>query len=103
MSVDRMQIIGIEGNADISKKTGNAFDMSRVHTLIELAPLVGKDKVAKGMAGDFFDVSREIISRIEHLQPPFLADVERRDVIKYGKRVNAVTDIRPVERSKPAA
>jgi hypothetical protein len=102
MAIERMLITGFEGNADTSKKTGNAYDMSKIHTSIELAPLMGDGKVSKGRAGFSYDCSREVIAKIEHLDPGhgFLADVDMRQVLSYGKPKTVIVDVRPVEVKK---
>lgn len=100
MAIERLVITGFEGNADVSKKTGNAYDMSKIHTSIELAPLLGDGKVAKGRAGFSYDCTRDVIAKIEHLDPGpsgFLAEVDIRQVLAYGKPKTVVFDVRPVE------
>lgn len=102
MAIERLLITGFEGNADISQKSGKPYDMSKIHTSIELAPLMGDGKVAKGRAGFSYDCSREVIAKIEHLDPGhgFLADVDMRQVLAYGKPKTVIVDVRPVEVKK---
>ena len=103
MAIERMLIIGFEGNADTSKKTGNEYDMSKIHTSIELAPLMGAGKVAKGRVGFSYDATREVVAKVEHLDPSFngfLAEVDIRKLMRWGKPQDTVVDVRPVEVKK---
>lgn len=100
MAIERLIITGFEGNADVSQKTGKPYDMSKIHASIELAPLRGDGKVAKGRAPFSYDTTREVIAKIEHLDPGvsgFVADVDIRTVLEYGKPKQMVYEVRPVE------
>ena len=103
MAIERMLITGFEGNAATSQKTGNPYDMSKIHTSIELAPLIGEGKVAKGRVGFSYDATRDVVARVENLDTGtagFLADVDIRKVMRYGKPQDVVVDVRPVEVKK---
>lgn len=87
----KMQCIGFEMNEGTSKKTGLAYAIGRLHTMI---PLAGS-KGAKGYVGHTYDCEVSILRKVEHLQPPFLADVEVQQVMKYGKPTNEVVSVVP--------
>lgn len=87
----KMQCIGFEMNEGTSSKTGKAYAIGRLHTMI---PLAGS-KGAKGYVGHTYDCEVSILRKVEHLQPPFLADIEVQQVMKYGKPTNEVVSVVP--------
>lgn len=96
-------IVGIEISEGISKKSGKAYSMGTLHTTTQLAPPYGDGNVAKGAAGDKFECDPILLRKIEHLSFPLVVDIEKQDVIRFGKREQVVTDIRPLEVIKKSA
>lgn len=90
-------IIGIEINEGVSKKSGRAYAMGTIHTTFELADAFGEGNVAKGHAGAKLDCPVELLRKLQHLSFPLIAEVERRDVIRFGEVVQQVVDIRPID------
>jgi hypothetical protein len=99
----RMMITGIEITEGVSKKTQRAYAMGTLHTSTPLAAPFGEGNVAKGHAGDKFEADVGLLRKIEHLSFPCVADVEVQSVIRFGKREQVVTDIKPVDVVKRAA
>lgn len=98
----RMQIIGFEGNADISKKTGQPYEIGQIYTVVRLAAPYGS-AISRGSMGSTYRCPLALIKKIEAVTTPFIADVEVVDVMKYGKREQEVLDITPVELARKAA
>ncbi len=95
----KMQVCGFEATEGISKKTGKPYSIGKLHTMI---PLAGSDR-AKGYCGHTYPVEVSILSKIEHLQPPFVADVEVTQVMRYGTAQNEVVSVVPAAAGmKPA-
>lgn len=92
----RMTVIGFEIINGISSKTGKPYDMSKLHTCIPLSP----SENAKGAVGTAYDCSSEVINKIKHLAPPFACDVEMMDIQRFGRRVQQISAVIPVERTK---
>lgn len=97
----KMQICGIEVSEGISKKSGKPYSMGRLHTLVALAPAMG-DNIAKGLIGTTYDCDPVLLRKLEHLPFPINAEVDTAPQVKFGARVEIVTDVRPLEVVKPA-
>lgn len=93
----KMTITGIEINEGVSKKTNRPYSMGTVHTSTQLASAFGDGNVAKGFAGDKFECDVGLLRKIEHLSFPLVVEVEKVDVIRFGKREQQIADIRPVD------
>lgn len=87
----KMQVCGFEITEGISKKTGKPYAIGKLHTMI---PLAGSDG-AKGFAGHTYPTEVSVLRKIEHLQPPFIADVEVQQVMRYGNAQNEVVTVVP--------
>lgn len=87
----KMQVCGFEATEGVSKKTGKPYSIGKLHTMI---PLAGSDR-AKGYCGHTYPVEVSILSKIEHLQPPFIADIEVTQVMRYGTAQNEVVSVVP--------
>lgn len=94
----KMQIVGFEINEGTSSKTGKAYAIGRLHTMIPLSGSAG----AKGYIGHTYDAEVSILRKIEHLAPPFAGEVEVQQVSMYGKPINQVVSVVPTERAKPS-
>ena len=92
----KMQVCGFEISEGTSKKSGKPYAIGKLHTII---PLAGRDGT-KGYAGHTYDTEVSILRKIEHLSPPFMADVEVQQVIRYGNAMNEVVTVVPA--SAPA-
>uniref|UniRef100_A0AAU8BA17 Uncharacterized protein n=1 Tax=Dulem virus 61 TaxID=3145772 RepID=A0AAU8BA17_9VIRU len=96
--MQRMQIVGFEIIAGVSKKTGNPYDMSKIHTMIPLA----QTENARGSVGTSYECPAHVLDKIKNLQTPFFCDVEVQDVQQYGRRVQQIASLSPVIQPKPA-
>lgn len=99
----KLQIVGIEGSSGVGKTSGKAFEIGQLHTLAPLAEPYGDAGVSKGQMGTTYRCPLPLIMKIKHLTPPFIAEVDVRDVMKFGKREQEVLDIQPVEQVRKAA
>lgn len=99
----KMQIIGLEGSTGVGKTSGNAYDMGSVHTIIRMAPPLGKDNIAQGMIGTSYRCTSAMVRSVAHLPLPFWAEVDVQDVSRFGKREQQVMGILPLEPQKKAA
>lgn len=94
----KMQVCGFEITEGTSKKTGKPYAIGKLHTMI---PLAGRDG-AKGFAGHTYDTEVSVLRKVEHLAPPFLADVEVQQVMRYGNAVNEVVTVVPAQAAAKA-
>lgn len=99
----KMQIVGFEGTSGVGKTSGKAYEIGQLHTVIDLSEPFGDAGVSKGQMGTTYRCPLPLIMNIKHLQPPFVAEVEVRDVMKFGKREQEVLDIKPIEQVRKAA
>lgn len=99
----KVQVVGFEITEGVSKKTGQPYSIGKVHCVLPLAPAQGVGNQAKGGMGSTYQCDVGVLRKVEHLQPPFLADLEQMDVMRYGERKAEVVSIVPTERLKPAA
>lgn len=108
----KVQVLGFERSEGISEKSGTPkpYKMASLHTSCALEqrmeddPAKGKSALAKGYMGTTYSVGVDVIRRIEHLSPPFTAELIIEDRIRFGKRESNVTDIKPIARGdKPVA
>lgn len=88
----KIQVMGFEITEGVSKKTGKPYAIGKLHTMIPLAGAEG----AKGFAGHMYPTEVSILRKVEHLQPPFAADVEVQQVMRYGNPVNEVVSVVPL-------
>jgi len=93
-------IEGIEVSEGVSKKTGNAYSIGTLYTTTELAPARNPDDIALGRSGDKFQCDAAILKRIKHLSFPLLAEVETKEVMRYGVRELVVVDVKPLAVAK---
>ena len=98
----KVQVTGFEGSQGVSSKTGKPYAFGQVHTVIELAPPFNDDGISKGLKGTTFDCDLELIQRIKHLQPPFMAEMTIKHQMRGRDRQEILTDVVPLERTPPA-
>jgi hypothetical protein len=95
----KMQIIGLEGSSGTGK-TGNAYEIGQVHSMIRLAAPFGHGNVANGMQGTTYRCPLAIVKTLAHLPVPFTAEVDVQDVMKFGKREQEIFGIVPEKLGK---
>ena len=96
----KMQIIGLEGSAGVSKKTGEAYDMGSIHAIVKMASPFGKGNVATGSIGATYRCAFAIIKTVAHLPCPFVAEVQTEDISRFGKLEPQVVGIVPEKLGK---
>ena len=99
----KMQIVGFEGSSGVGKSSGKAYAIGQLHTLAHLAEPYQEGGISRGMMGTTYQCPLPLVEKVRHLQPPFMADVDVRAVMRFGKREEQVFDILPVTTSKAAA
>ena len=93
--MQKMQVIGVECSAPGAvSKAGVPYDIGQIHTIVPLAPPLGAG-VAKGSMGSTYRCESALIRSVSHLPVPFVADVDVRDVMRFGKREQQVFGIVP--------
>jgi hypothetical protein len=96
-----MQIVGLEGSKGTSGKTGKAYEIGQLHSIVRLAPPLGDGNVAKGFMGSTYRCGVDIINSLSHNPLPFMAEVDVQDVMRFGKREQEVVSVSP-ESKAPA-
>lgn len=100
----KMLIRGMEPVSGISSKTNKPYDMTKVHTEIALAPSINSDQPTMGFAGRAYPLaSFEVWAAVKHLKEPFMAEVDLREQMKFGKPEQTIFSIVPIETSKKSA
>lgn len=93
----KMQIVGIEGSSGVSGKSGKAYAIGQLHAMAPLAAPFGDGGVAKGSMGTTYRCELPLVMKLSALTPPFMAEVEIRDEMKFGKREQIVVDVTPLD------
>lgn len=99
----KMKILGFDGTQGVGKTSGKAYSIGNLHTEAELAPAFGEGGISKGSMGTTYPCPLPLVQKIAHLQPPFMAEVDIRPVMRFGKREEQIFDITPVSVTKAAA
>lgn len=99
----KMQIVGFEGSSGVGKTSGKAYAIGQLHTLARLAEPFQEGGISRGQMGTTYPCPLPLVEKIRHLTPPFLAEVDVQDVMRFGKREQQVIDISPVSTTKAAA
>ncbi len=100
----KMTIIGISASAlGAISKAGKAFSIGQLHTMADLAPAYAEGGIEKGQCGTSYQVDPELVRHIAHLTLPFVAEVDVRRVMRFGKPEDVVFDVRPVDVVKKQA
>lgn len=99
----KLQIVGFEANEGMGKASGKAYAMGALHSMAVLAPAFTAEGVSKGQMGTTYDCPVPLVRKVAHLQVPFYAEVETRDIMRFGKRQTEVVDITPVETVRKTA
>lgn len=100
----KMTIIGLSASApNAVSKAGKAFAIGQLHTTADLAPAYAEGGIERGQCGTSYQIDPELVRRIAHLPVPFIADVDVRRVMRFGKPEDVVFDVKPVNVVKQAA
>jgi len=102
--MSKMTIIGLSASAPNSvSKAGKAFAIGQLHTTADLAPAYAEGGIERGQCGTSYQIDPEFVRRIAHLPLPFVAEVDVRRVMRFGKPEDVVFDVRPVSVEKKVA
>lgn len=93
----KMLIRGMEPISGISSKNNKPFDMSKIHTEIPLAPSRNAEQPTMGFCGRSYPTTVDVLAAVKHLKDPFVAEVDLREQMIYGKPELTVFSIVPVE------
>lgn len=97
MAKEIVQIVGLELNEGVSKKTGNPYSIGVLYTMTKLAPPMA-GSIAKGFMGDRYEnVDADLIRGIAHNPFPMEAELTTESVMRFGKRVEMVTAVQPLK------
>lgn len=102
----KLNVIGIEISQGVGKESGKVYAIGKLHTILEISNGEFSARVgnmAKGAMGHTYQVEVPILEKIKHLQPPFVAEATMGEVMRFGKPVMEVSDVRPIERSASGA
>lgn len=94
----RVNVIGFEITQGVSKKNGQPYAIGKLHCALPLAPSQGAGNAAKGYQGSTYRVDVSILRKVESLAPPFNAELEVMDVMRFGERSQEVVSVVPVDR-----
>jgi len=100
--MSKLLIVGLEGSSGIGGKSGKAYDIGNVHTLIDLADPFGVGNVARGQMGTTYQCTSELVKSVQHLPLPFEAECDVKAIMKFGKREENIVSIVPLKMAKPA-
>ncbi|SFQ68824.1 CTX phage RstB protein [Variovorax sp. OK605] len=95
----KINVIGFESSEGVSKKTGQPYAIGKLYAAL---PLAGS-KGTKGYMGSEYRCEPSVLKKIEHNAPPFMAEVEFQDVMRFGERQQQIVSIVPTASEvKPA-
>lgn len=94
----KVNVIGFEITQGISKKNGQPYAIGKLHCALPLAPSQGAGNCAKGYMGSTYQLDVSVLRKVEHLAPPFNADIEAQDIMRFGERRQEIVSIVPSER-----
>jgi len=98
--MSKLLVVGLEGSTGIGGKSGKAYDIGNVHTLIDLAAPFGDNNVAKGQMGTTYSCSSDVVKTVAHLPLPFEAECEVKAIMKFGKREETIVSNTPLNLPK---
>lgn len=99
----KLTIVGFEGSSGVAKLSGKAYAIGQLHTLARLAEPFLDGGISKGQMGTTYRCPLPLIEKIKGLHPPFQAEVNIEDVMRFGKREQDVLDISPLETLRKVA
>ena len=87
-------VLGFNVQEGISSKTGKPYSIGQVHVALPLSSRGG----GHGYQGFSYRCDVDVLKPLQHLRPPFTADLDEQDVIAYGKTEREVLAITPLAR-----
>ena len=92
----KLQVIGFEITEGTSARTGKPYSIGKLHTILPLSSSSKAGNAAKGSMGCEYRIEVGVLRKIEHLQPPFMADLESAEVMRFGKRETDIVAVVPI-------
>lgn len=99
----KVNVVGFEITEGTSKKTGQPYAIGKLHCALPLAPAHGAGNVAKGYMGSTYQLDVSVLRKVEHLAPPFTAEIDVQDLMRFGERKQEIVSIVPAERQDAPA
>ena len=93
----KVQVVGFEITEGVSKKTGQPYAIGKLHCTLPLAPAQGQSNKAKGSMGATYQCDVSVLRKVEHLAPPFVAELEQEDIMRYGERKTEIVSVVPTQ------
>lgn len=88
----KLNVIGFESSEGISKKTSKPYSIGKLYAALPIAGSVG----ARGYMGTEYRCEVHVLEKIKDIQPPFMADIEMQDVMRFGERKQEIVSISPL-------
>ena len=96
-------ITGIELNAGVSKKTGNAYSIGQLPHRDPARRGARRGQPRKGYAGRSYECPAAVLEKLAKLPFPVEAEVEMREEMAFGKPRMVVVDVKPGSHTRVAA
>ncbi len=99
----KANVLGFEISQGVSKKTGKPYAIGRLFVALPLTAASGEGNTSKGAMGSQYECEVSVLDKIKHLSPPFAAELEQQDVMRFGERKQQIVSVVPVVDQKRAA
>lgn len=93
----KTHVIGWESSEGTSKKTGKPYSIGKLYAALPIAGAVG----ACGYMGTEYRCEPMVLTKLHGLQPPFHAELEMQDVMRFGERKQEIVSITPITEPAP--
>lgn len=88
----KLHVIGFEASEGVSKKTNKPYSIGKLYAAL---PIAGSPR-ARGYMGTEYQCEISVLEKIKDIQPPFMADIEMQDVMRFGTRKQEIVSISPL-------
>lgn len=88
----KLHVIGFESSQGIGKKSGQPYSIGKLYAALPIAGSAG----ARGYMGTEYRCDPTVLDKVRDIQPPFMADIEMQDVMRYGERKQEIVSISPL-------
>lgn len=95
----KLNVIGFEASEGIGKKSGKPYSIGKLYAALPIAGSHG----ARGYMGTEYRCEVSVLDKIKDIQPPFMADIEMQDVMRYGERKQEIVSISPFPSEVPSS
>lgn len=97
----KITVVGYELSQGMSKKTGQPYAIGKLHCTLPLAPAQGQN-IARGEMGTTYQCDPTVLDKIKDVSPPFVAELEQQDVMRFGERRTEIVSVVPSVPKKAA-